>query len=31
MNDVLLFGTEQDNIDKVIKEVEDAGISLNVE
>ena len=28
---VLLFGTEQDNIDEVIKEIEDSGLSLTVE
>ena len=31
VDDVLLFGTDQDNIDEVIKELEDAGISLTVE
>ena len=28
---VLFFGTDQDRIDEVIKELEDAGILLNVE
>ena len=31
VDDVLLFGPDQDNIDKVIKELEDAGLQLNVE
>ena len=26
VNDVLFFSTDQDNIDKVIKELEDAGL-----
>ena len=30
MDDVLLFGTDQDNIDEVIKELEYAGLSLTV-
>ena len=30
VNDVLLFGPDQDNIDKVIKELEDAGLFLTV-
>ena len=31
VDDVLLFGPDQYNIDEVIKELEGAGISLNVE
>ena len=31
VDDLLFFGTDQDNIDKVIKELEDAGLQLNVE
>ena len=30
-DDALLFGPDQDNIDEVIKELEDAGLSLTVE
>ena len=30
-DDELLFGPDQDNIDEVIKELEDAGLSLTVE
>ena len=30
VDDVLLFGPDQDNIDEVIKELEDAGLSLTV-
>ena len=29
--DVIFFGTDQDNIDEFIKEIEDAGLSLTVE
>ena len=30
VDDVLLFGTDQDNIDDAIKELEDSGVSLTV-
>ena len=30
VDDVLLFGPDQDNIDDAIKELEDAGVSLTV-
>ena len=31
VDDVLLFGPDQDNIDEIIKELEDAGLLLTVE
>ena len=31
VDDLLFFGTDQDNIDEFVKELEDAGLSLNVE
>ena len=31
IDDVIFFGNEQDNIDEVIKELEDYGIQLTVE
>ena len=30
VDDVLLFGPDQDNIDEAIKELEDAGVSFTV-